>query len=87
MKNSLVRATGIALAATGGAHFVAPEIFEDLTQAAFPQDTETWIKRNGATEVALGLGLVSRRTRKLASVGLLAYVGHLAFRMAGNRKG
>ncbi len=86
MKNSLVRATGIALAATGGAHFVAPEIFEDLTQAAFPEDTETWIKRNGATEVALGLGLVSRRTRKLATLGLVGYIGHLAFRVATNQR-
>lgn len=84
MKDSMARATGIALAATGGAHFVAPEIFEDLTTVAFPVDTDTWIKRNGATEIALGLGLLSRRTRKIAVVGLVAYAAHLGFRAATN---
>jgi len=84
VKDATARATGIALAATGGAHFVAPEIFEDLTKVAFPEDTDAWIRRNGATELVLGLGLLSGRTRRLATVGLLAYVGHLAVRAAQN---
>ena len=33
----------------------------------------------------LGLGLLSGRTRKLATLGLVGYVGHLAFRAATNQ--
>lgn len=81
----LAALTGTAIAATGAAHFVTPKTFEPISAAAFPKDTAAWIKRNGATEVAIGLGLLSRRTRKLATVGLLAYAGFLGSRIAANK--
>ncbi|MGH1565525.1 hypothetical protein [Mumia sp. DW29H23] len=85
--SKLAPIAGTVVAATGAAHFVAPQAFASINQAAFPQNTGEWIKRNGATELALGLGLLSRRTRKLAAVGLVAYSAFLGSRVAANRKG
>ena len=73
------RKIGLGLAATGIAHFVAPDAFVGITKAAFPTDTEEWVKRNGATETALGVALLLPKTRKLGVVGLLGYVGWLGF--------
>ena len=70
---------GLGIAATGAAHFVAPELFRDLTKMAFPNDTEEWIKRNGATELALGLAVALPATRKLGFAGLGAYGAWLGF--------
>ncbi len=57
---ALLRAAGIVLAATGAAHFAAPKAFEPISRLPFPQDTQAWIKRNGATELALGVALAVR---------------------------
>ncbi|MDT4894815.1 MAG: hypothetical protein QOE97_3850 [Pseudonocardiales bacterium] len=73
---------GVLLAATGAAHFATPETFEQISKPLFPTDTRDWVLRNGAAEVGLGLGLMLRRTRKLAVVGLLGYVGFLGSRAA-----
>ncbi|MBA0125138.1 hypothetical protein H0B56_06250 [Haloechinothrix sp. YIM 98757] len=81
----LSRIFGVLLAGTGAAHFAAPSAFEPLSEAAFPEDTRQWVYRNGATEVALGLALVSNRTRKAGVAGLLAYTGWLASRVMVNR--
>ena len=70
---------GLLLAATGAAHFVVPEAFEGVTEAAFPRDTAVWVQRNGATEVALGVAMMLRPTRKLAVLGLLGYAGWLGY--------
>ncbi|MEV4253889.1 hypothetical protein AB0J52_12070 [Spirillospora sp. NPDC049652] len=83
---ALLRKAGIALAATGAAHFAAPQIFEPISRAGFPQDTEVWIKRNGATELALGLALTMKRTRKAGLVGVAAYFGWLGARVAQHRQ-
>ena len=77
---------GLVLAATGLAHFAAPEAFVGITRAAFPSDTEEWVKRNGATEAALGLALVLPKTRKLGWLGLLGYVGWLGFNASNAAK-
>ncbi|TCP57248.1 hypothetical protein EV191_1011201 [Tamaricihabitans halophyticus] len=76
----LSRAFGLLLAGTGAAHFAAPQAFESISKTAFPEDTTTWVYRNGATEVALGLALTSRRTRKLGTIGLLGYTAWLGGR-------
>lgn len=76
---------GLVLAATGVAHFVAPQAFEGITKAAFPDDTAAWIQRNGATETVVGLALATTPTRKLGLLGLLAYLGFLGSRVAANR--
>lgn len=37
------RAGGAGLAATGVAHFVAPQPFESISKVAFPEDTRRWV--------------------------------------------
>jgi uncharacterized membrane protein len=83
---SPARLFGLLLAGSGVAHFAAPALFEPVTKVAFPEDTEQWTYRNGATEVAIGLALAGKRTRKLGTVGLLGYVGFLGSRVLGGGK-
>lgn len=70
---------GAGLALVGVAHFVAPQAFEPITKGAFPDDTEKWIKVNGASETAIGAALAVPATRKLGFAGLAAYTGWLVF--------
>ncbi|MGZ8177468.1 hypothetical protein ACXVUM_06010 [Williamsia sp. SKLECPSW1] len=70
---------GASLAVVGPLHYVAPEKFEAFTATAFPDDTRTWVLRHGAIETGLGIGLLVPATRKLATVGLLAYGAHLGY--------
>ncbi|MBO2453102.1 hypothetical protein J4573_38830 [Actinomadura barringtoniae] len=83
---ALLRTAGIALAATGLAHFAAPKAFEPISKLAFPNDTDAWIKRNGATELALGVALAVDKTRKAGLVGTAVYTAWLGARAAANRK-
>ncbi len=76
---------GLALAGTGVAHFVKPEAFEGITGTAFPTDTRRYIYINGGLETAIGLGLSSPKTRKLAVIGLLGYGAYLAGNVVRNR--
>lgn len=76
---------GLAVAGTGVAHFVRPELFEGITKSAFPKDTDRHLKTNGAIETAIGVALVAPKTRKLAVLGTLGYVGYLAVNVARNR--
>ncbi len=78
------RAGGAGLAATGVAHFVAPQPFESISKVAFPEDTRRWVYQNGFTELLLGLALAFRRTRIVGSLGGLAYIGFLVSRLIGN---
>lgn len=75
---------GIGLAATGIAHFIAPGLFKAITKPAFPEDTDKWIMRNGASETAIGAAIALRSTRKLGFVGLGVYGAWLAFNGAKN---
>jgi len=72
------KTAGLALAATGLSHFVAPQIYEGMTKAAFPDNTRTHVFIDGGIETALGLGIAAPKTRKLALVGVLAYLAYLA---------
>lgn len=76
------RIFGIGLAGVGAAHFTTPEAFDPLTGRAFPHDTRRWTYRNGASELAIGLAMISRRTRPLGGIGLVAYLAFLATRYA-----
>jgi uncharacterized membrane protein len=76
--SKLVGVTGVGLAAVGAAHFVRPELFESITQQAFPNDTLRYTYINGGIETALGVGLAVRKTRPLAVAGLVAYSVYLA---------
>ena len=73
---------GFVIAATGAAHFVAPEAFAGITKAAFPEDTATWVLRNGATETAVGLAMMAPPTRKLGVAALAGYLGWLGYNAA-----
>lgn len=76
---------GLALAATGVSHFVKPQLFESMTAPAFPKNTRQYIYVNGGIETAIGLGLLSPKTRKLALAGGLGYVLYLGVNGARNR--
>ncbi|BBZ62835.1 hypothetical protein [Mycolicibacterium monacense] len=76
--NRAAKLTGLAIAGTGLAHFVRPQVFEPITVAAFPQNTRRHIYTNGSLETAIGLALAGRRTRKFGLAGLLGYAVYLA---------
>lgn len=77
-RSRTARYLGLALAGAGLAHFAAPQVFEPLTTAAFPDNTRTHLYTNGGIETALGLGLAARPTRRLAVAGLIGYLAYLA---------
>ena len=76
---------GFVIAATGAAHFAAPEAFAGITKSAFPEDTDAWVLRNGATETAVGLAMMLPPTRKLGVAALLGYLGWLGYNAANAR--
>ncbi|MCZ0727568.1 membrane protein [Mycolicibacterium iranicum] len=76
---------GLALAGTGLSHFVVPQVYEGLTKSAFPTNTRQHIYIDGAIETAVGLGIASPKTRKLALGGLVAYGLYMAVNVARNR--
>ncbi len=71
------KTAGLALAATGLSHFVAPQIYEGMTKAAFPDNTRSHVYVDGGIETVLGLALASAKTRKIAIAGVLAYLLYL----------
>jgi uncharacterized membrane protein len=71
---------GFLVAAVGAAHFAVPGKFEELTRQAFPADTAQWVKRNGATEAAIGAAMMLKPTRRLGVLALLGYTGWLGFK-------
>lgn len=82
MSNKLLTISGLGLAATGVAHFVAPQLFEPITAPVFPDDTSEWIKRNGASETVIGFAIAAPATRKLGFLGLAIYGAFLGSRAA-----
>ncbi len=52
-------------------HFAKPDFFEAIVPDWFP-DAELANRASGAAEIALGLGMLSRRTRRASSLGLIA---------------
>jgi uncharacterized membrane protein len=80
----LVRFGGLGLAGTGLAHFTSPALFDGITKTAFPRRTRQHVYLNGGIETALGLGLISRKTRTLAIVGGIGYLAYLGGNAARN---
>jgi len=70
---------GFLVSALGAAHFAAPDAFEEVTRPLFPENTADWVKRNGATEVAIGAAMMLKPTRKLGVAALLGYTGWLGY--------
>ncbi|CAN5826969.1 membrane protein [soil metagenome] len=85
-KSRFPSVTGIVLAATGLSHFVKPELFESATKPAFPNNTTQFIYINGGIETAIGLAMLSPKTRRLALGGGLAYVVYLGANAARNAR-
>lgn len=79
---SIATIAGLGIAATGAAHFVAPDAFRSITEGPFPDDTDAWIKRNGATELVIGVLIARKSTRKLGVLGLGAYGAFMASRVS-----
>lgn len=78
----LLQIGGLALAGTGVAHFVKPELFEGITKQAFPRNTPVHIRVNGGLETAIGLGLAIPGARKFAAIGAFGYVAYLGANIA-----
>ena len=76
---------GLGIAGVGVAHFVKPEVFDGLTQQAFPRETRKHLYIDGGIETAIGIGLALPKTRKLAVIGLLGYGAYLAGNVVRNR--
>ncbi len=76
---------GLALAVTGLAHFVAPQLFEGLTESAFPTNTHQHVYIDGGIETAVGLGLAAPQTRKAAVVVLIGYLLYMVGNVVRNR--
>lgn len=80
-----ITVAGVALAATGLSHFVAPQLYEGMTKPAFPTNTRQHVYIDGGIETAVGVGLAVPQTRKIAVIALLAYLLYLAGNAARNR--
>lgn len=80
----LPRLAGIALAATGLAHFAKPQLFESITAPAFPERTSAHIFTNGGIETAIGIALIVPQTRRLAAIGGIGYLVYLGANAARN---
>lgn len=76
---------GLALAGAGLAHFAVPQLFEGLTERAFPNNTRQHVYIDGGIETAVGLGLAAQPTRKVALLGLFGYLAYLAANVIRNR--
>ena len=68
------RLVGGAFVAAGVAHFTRPDFFEAIVPRWFP-DARLANRGSGAAEIALGLGMFPRRTRRLSARGLLLLLG------------
>lgn len=77
---------GVALAATGLSHFVKPQLYDKMTAFAFPNNTRRHVYADGAIETAIGVGLVSPKTRKFAYAGIAGYLGYLIFGAVRSRR-
>jgi uncharacterized membrane protein len=58
-------------AGAGVAHFARPDFFESIVPRWFP-NPKLANQASGAAEIACGLAMVPRRTRRVAAFGLLA---------------
>lgn len=80
------RVAGLALAAVGIAHFTNPTLLDPLTRQAFPDNTRRHTYIDGGVETVLGLGLAAGPTRRVARVGMLAYLLFLGANAVRNNR-
>jgi uncharacterized membrane protein len=82
--STVSKVTGLALAGIGLAQFAKPEAFESMTRTAFPDNTRQHIAINGGIETLLGVALATPRTRRIAVIGILCFLGHLGTNLIRN---
>ncbi|MFC0315968.1 hypothetical protein ACFQNE_13990 [Gordonia phosphorivorans] len=80
--NLLATLGGVGIAATGLAHFAAPDAFRGITEQAFPKNTDRFLMINGAFETVVGALIAVPKTRKAGLIGLGLYGGHLTSNLA-----
>ncbi|MEJ9077701.1 hypothetical protein WKY82_04685 [Gordonia malaquae] len=51
-----------------------------MSKPVFRDDTEKWVRVNGATETAIGLAFLNPQTRAYGLIGMLAYGAFLSDR-------
>jgi len=61
---------GLLFVVAGKLHFRAPDVYEQIMPPYLPLHREL-VYLSGASEIAGGLGLLSRRTRRIAGGGLI----------------
>ena len=78
--------TGLGFAVAGLTHLIKPTVWEPLTKPLFPENTRQHVYANGGIETALGLGLLSRRTRKATLAAFLGYGAYLGAAILRNNR-
>ncbi len=73
MPRPSVVATSLLFTTAGIAHFAKPDFFESIVPEWFP-NRRLANYATGAAEIALGLGLLSPRTRRMSAFALTALV-------------
>lgn len=62
---------GLGYVTTGVAHFLAPDVYEQVVPPTYPCP-RLLVYLSGIAEVVLGAGVLFERTRRLAAWGLIA---------------
>ena len=71
LKRPLLFVMGVGYVLAGAMHFVAPRLYAQIIPPSLPRP-ELFVYLSGVAEVALGLGVLVRRTRRLAAWGIVA---------------
>lgn len=71
LKRPLLYVMGVLYVAAGLMHFVVPGLYAQIIPPVFPAPL-TLVYLSGLAEIALGLGVMIPRTRRIAAWGLVA---------------
>lgn len=61
------------LAVAGAAHLLAPSGFDDIVPGVLPGSARFWTGLSGAVELLLAVGILVRRTRRLAATAAAVF--------------
>lgn len=71
IKRPLLYVMGVLYVLAGAMHFVVPDLYAQVVPPIFPRPFAL-VYLSGIAEIALGIGVVVPRTRRLAAWGLVA---------------